>query len=51
MPLEFEAPQPVNTKETPPMETPHFRAFSISIHKSLMQSGCVVSISKFHSKL
>lgn len=51
MPLEFEAPQPVNTKETPPMETLRFRVFSISVHKSRMQSGCVVSIPKFHSKL
>lgn len=43
MPLEFEAPQPVNTKETPPMETLHFRVFSISVHKSLMQSQVVWS--------
>lgn len=43
MPLEFEAPQPVNTKETPPMETLHFRVFSISVHKSRMQSQVVWS--------
>lgn len=43
MPLEFEAPQPVNTKETPPMETLHFRVFSISVHKSCMQSQVVWS--------
>ena len=45
MPLEFEAPQPVNTKETPPMETLHFRVFSISVHKSRMQSQVVWSLS------
>lgn len=45
MPLEFEAPQPVNTKETPPMETLHFRVFSISVHKGRMQSQVVWSLS------
>lgn len=44
MPLEFEAPQPVNTKETPPMETLHFRVFSISVHKSRMQCQVVWSL-------
>lgn len=44
MPLEFEAPQPVNTKETPPMETLHFRVFSISVHKSCVQSQVVWSL-------
>lgn len=45
MPLEFEAPQPVNTKETPPMETLHFRVFSISAHKSPVPSQVVWSLS------
>lgn len=44
MPLEFEAPQPVNTKETPPMETLHFRVFSISVHKSRVQTQVVWSL-------
>lgn len=45
MPLEFEAPQPVNTKETPPMETLHFGVFSISVHESHTQSQVVWSLS------
>lgn len=44
MPLEFEAPQPANTKETPPMETLHFRVFSISVHKSRVQTQVVWSL-------